>query len=54
MRSTRLSDGRIAKDISTPDQLQEAFYDATIGQVNLVSDITLTKAILMDSQKIRN
>ncbi|EOI6522791.1 pectate lyase-like adhesive domain-containing protein, partial [Enterococcus faecalis] len=51
VRSTRLSDGRIAKDISTPDQLQEAFYDATIGQVNLVSDITLTKNILMDSQK---
>ncbi|EHQ8829080.1 hypothetical protein KI105_002606, partial [Enterococcus faecalis] len=51
VRSTRLSDGRIAKDISTPDQLQEAFYDATIGQVNLVSDITLTKDILMDSQK---
>lgn len=53
-KSTRLSDGRITVDISTPDQLQEAFNNAAIGQVNLVNDITLTKQINMHSSKKTN
>ena len=51
VKSTRLSDGRIAVDISTSDQLQEAFNNAAIGQVNLVNNITLTKQINMYSSK---
>ena len=37
VNSARLSDGRISVDISTPDQLQEAFNSAAIGQVNLAN-----------------
>ncbi|MFS1134890.1 pectate lyase-like adhesive domain-containing protein, partial [Enterococcus hirae] len=50
-KSTRLSDGRISVDISTPDQLQEAFNTSLIGQVNLANDMVLTKQINMYSSK---
>ncbi|EOS8095236.1 hypothetical protein DSH88_RS11145, partial [Enterococcus hirae] len=53
-KSTRLSDRRISVDISTPDQLQEAFNSAAIGQVNLANDMVLTKQINMYSSKNPN
>ncbi|EGP5140841.1 hypothetical protein EL466_13730, partial [Enterococcus faecium] len=54
VKSTRLSDGRISVDVSTPDQLQEAFNTSLIGQVNLVNDMVLTKQINMYSSKNSN
>ncbi|MGL9905490.1 hypothetical protein IGJ51_002687 [Enterococcus sp. DIV0802c] len=53
-KSTRLSDRRISVDISTPDQLQEAFNSAAIGQVNLANNMVLTKQINMYSSKNPN
>lgn len=53
-KSTRLSDGRISVDISTADQLQDAFNTSAIGQVNLVNDVVLTKQINMYSSKNPN
>ncbi|MBO1103522.1 immunoglobulin-like domain-containing protein [Enterococcus hirae] len=53
-KSTRLSDGRISVDVSTPDQIQEAFNTSLIGQVNLVNDMVLTKQINMYSSKNSN
>ncbi|HHB0714457.1 TPA: Ig-like domain-containing protein, partial [Enterococcus faecium] len=51
VKSTRLSDGRISVDISTPDQLQEAFNTSLVGQVNLANDMVLNKNINMYSSK---
>ncbi|EGP4752549.1 hypothetical protein F6353_002744, partial [Enterococcus faecium] len=51
VKSTRLSDGRISVDISTPDQLQEAFNTSLVGQVNLANDMVLNKNIDMYSSK---
>ncbi|EOI6522815.1 immunoglobulin-like domain-containing protein [Enterococcus faecalis] len=51
---TKLSDGRVSLDVSTIDQIQEAFNNSLIGQINFTKDFTLDRNIQMDSTKNAN
>ena len=44
-RYSQLADGRISVDVSTFEQLKEAFNSTVIGQVNLTNDIVFTSNI---------